>query len=953
MSGGWTAVDAVTNKSLPITGSNSSGAVSPYVTPAPGAVDPVGKFRVSQPRALIDTDFEYGPQPSKWESISLQNNRPTQFYDPQAFLPVTSITGFGSPAAPLLITGTFTVPANSLIYIQNSTDPNSNGWGWTASGGTNSMNVVMATTASGAANKFNIGGTYVYVGFNYTGNGIPVTTGAFSSNNTSTVTCTTDVRHGLSPGSLIYILNTTVSAGNIINGPQVVADVPTNTSFTFVNIHGAVTAGAVSNSTGQTTVFARSSGYVESRPYDGGVAFSAGSIGVSQQLIRQTRRYFRYQSGKGLQFSTGTSLCPSLFVTSITSSGATATVTTRFAHNLSTGCTVVVTGCDQGVYNGTFRVAATPTPTTFTYIMSGTASASPATGFPQRVNPINWFGASNRVGMFDQQNGMFFEYDGQTLFVVWRNSVLQLNGTVNVTQNSGSAIGTGTQFSTQLIPGDFIVIRGQTYRVTSINGDTSMSFTPEYRGASLTGSSYALVSKIVDTRIPQSQWNLDKLDGTGPSGYRIDLTRMQMLYMDYSWYGAGVIRWGVRATNGQIIYCHQQQNNNRQYEAYLRSGNLPAHYESNGIVGYAASYDNASSTFYSPFYLPLSLVSNITETQTSFAVSSSSSFFPASGVIRIGTEFIYYGSRSGDTLLNCVRGIGGTRPQAWTTSTNVNNAGITISNTYGFPASGGNVRITPPVAGATSATWTYSGIYGNTLYHTSGPGTALAVSAAAAAPLSIEYASPDTAAPLAHWGSSVIMDGNFDDDKSLVFNYGTTTSISLNAGTTVPILAIRIAPSADNGTTGTLGLKETINRVQLQLADMAAVTSGAVLINLVLNGVTTGFSGQFQSVNVGTGISQAVTSSLAQVAVNTSNTATITGGESVTALYSNGVNQIDLAQVRDLGNSIIGGGINNTVPNTRNGMYPDGPDVLYVVATNTTAGAVTMLARINWKEAQA
>lgn len=63
--------------------------------------------------------------------------------------------------------------------------------------------------------------------------------------------------------------------------------------------------------------------------------------------------------------------------------------------------------------------------------------------------------------------------------------------------------------------------------------------------------------------------------------------------------------------------------------------------------------------------------------------------------------------------------------------------------------------------------------------------------------------------------------------------------------------------------------------------------------------------------------------------------------------------QIDLSQVRDLANSIIGGGLNNTVPTSRANMYPDGPDVLYVVATNTTGGAVTLLARLNWKEAQA
>lgn len=47
--------------------------------PAEVMTDPVGKLRVSTPQSLIDTDFEYGTQATKWESISLLNNRPSAF----------------------------------------------------------------------------------------------------------------------------------------------------------------------------------------------------------------------------------------------------------------------------------------------------------------------------------------------------------------------------------------------------------------------------------------------------------------------------------------------------------------------------------------------------------------------------------------------------------------------------------------------------------------------------------------------------------------------------------------------------------------------------------------------------------------------------------------------------------------------------------------------------------
>jgi hypothetical protein len=114
------------------------------------------------------------------------------------------------------------------------------------------------------------------------------------------------------------------------------------------------------------------------------------------------------------------------------------------------------------------------------------------------------------------------------------------------------------------------------YYVSDINSDTNISIVPKYIGQSIAAVRY---TKTEEVRFNKEDFNLDKLDGTGPSGYTIDLNKMQMLYFDYSWYGAGRIRWGVRATDGSIIFCHQMKNNNVNLEAYMRSGNLPARFE--------------------------------------------------------------------------------------------------------------------------------------------------------------------------------------------------------------------------------------------------------------------------------------------------------------------------------------------------------------------------------------
>lgn len=875
MSGQSPIVDANTSRNIPSSGVAGSGTPgAQYFVPAPVAQDPVGKLRVSQPQALIDTDFEYGTQPTKWESIGLQNNRQSVYFTPQQPLTISSITGSGLT---MTIAGTFVVAANTPIYIQNAGDPNANGWWWTVAGGTNSMTVTTAVAVS-ATNCFNPALTYVYTGLFFSNAGILLSSTSAFTNVTTTITCTTTSSHGLAAGSLIYVRGTTSSAGGAINGAWVVATTPTNNTFTFV-VPVAPT-GTLTNVANNVTLYARPAGYVESRSFDGGVAFSAGSVAPNSQLIRQTRRYFRYQSGKGLQFSTGTSLKPSLFVTSVTASGTTVTVNTRFAHNIAAGATIIVSGCEQPQYNGRWTVATVPTANSLTYTADSAPSASPATGFPIRVNPNTWYGSSNRIGMFDTQNGLFFEYDGQTLFAVWRQSINQINGTATVTNGSGAVTGTGTLFAEQLKPGDYIVIRGQSHRVQNITSNTAMIITPEYRGATISGAGAGVViSKTVDTRIPQSQWS-DPLDGTGPSGYTLDLTRMQMFYIDYSWYGAGFVRWGLRTSKGAVTYVYQQTNNNLQYEAYMRSGNMASRYESNGT---------APSTF-----LTASL-----------------------------------GTGGAGTVIN-------------------------VASTAGFAPSG-TLRVSAAAATGVVEHISYALVNATSFRvvaraQTGGQATAQSFTFSATAPVQVEFASPDTNASLSHWGSSVIMDGQFNDDKSLVFNYGTTTSISITNATTVPILAIRIAPSVDNGTTGLLGVKEVVNRMQLVLEDLAAVSSGALLVNLVLNGFCTGFSGAFGSVAVGNQVS----SSLAQIAVNTSNTATITGGESVTALYASGVSTLDLVNVRDLGNSILGGGTSNTVPTSQAGFYPDGPDILYVVVSNNTGGAVTLSGvRLNWKEAQA
>jgi hypothetical protein len=897
---------------------------------------------------MIDTDFEYGTQPTKWESIALQNNRQSMYYIAQSpLLNISNIQGDGS--TPTLTISTSTTQGAAVgqpIFIQNTNNAFANGWWYiTAVSANVSITCQIAVgTSVPAANQLNATLTYVYLGSFYSNAGMQLSSTSAFTYAGNQITVTTTNPHGLSRGSFIYVRNVTSSSGGGVNGAWVVTAVGTQNSFTFLSV--TAPTGTLTNVADGITLYARPSGYVEPRTFDGGVAFSAGGAVPNQQLIRQTRRYFRYQSGKGIQFSTGSSLKPALFVTSITGTGSTATVTSRYQHNLTAGATIQVAGADQGVYNGNFVIATVPTPLTFTYTTQiPVGAATTATGQAIRVSPNTWYGSANRVGLFDLQNGMFFEYDGQTLSAVLRNSINQANGTIAVTNGSNTVTGTGTQFSTQCTPGAYVVIRGQSYRVVSIASDTVMYVSPEYRGTTTSG---AVMSLTLETRIPQSRW-ADPCNGTGPSGYNIDLTRMQMWYIDYSWYGAGVVRYGFRTTAGQINYVTQIQNNNRQFEAYMRTGNMAAHYESNGVAPVtilSASLGSGAQA----------LTAAIGSANTTIGLASTTAY-NNTGVVLIDSELIYYSGISGLDLIGCIRGFGGT-----TAAAHANGAAAGISSMDIFDASrfppAGTVKVTAAGQTGVCEYIAFTGndgsiLYGLTRAQTGGQGSAQTFTFSATAPVSVELTSPSTVPSLSHWGSSVIMDGRFDDDKSLIFNYGTTTPVATSSTTPVVLMAIRIAPAVDNGTVGVLGAKEIINRMQLQLESLGVVTTGnTYLINLVLNGFASGaMSGGFISPIQ---LTNGITSSLAQIAVNTNNVS-VTSGESVAAAYcaAGTVSNLDLSQVRDLGNSILGGGTSNTVPTSQAGFYPDGPDILYVVAQAVSATGGTILARLSWKEAQA
>lgn len=89
----------------------------------------------------------------------------------------------------------------------------------------------------------------------------------------------------------------------------------------------------------------------------------------------------------------------------------------------------------------------------------------------------------------------------------------------------------------------------------------------------------------VDTKIVRSAWNHDKCDGTGPSGWTLDITKTQLLFIDFQWLGVGIVRCGF-AHEDRFIVAHEFYHSDLLPTVYMSTPNLPVRCE---VVNYGST----------------------------------------------------------------------------------------------------------------------------------------------------------------------------------------------------------------------------------------------------------------------------------------------------------------------------------------------------------------------------
>jgi hypothetical protein len=809
-------------------------------------VDAIERMRVANPQSLIDADFEYGLQPTKWQNYAEIRNIPGIYEKPGLDLFLSDVTTNG--ASPSTITVTTSAPhgldvADPVIMFGLTGTANyarAEGAFVIASVPTSTTFTYFAKGIVGT-NALSIYGssTYGRRGGFYTGSNLPISSMTSNGANPSVITVTCSANHGLVPGApLVGIVSSSGTNHGLLTGNFFAESVPSTTTFTFT----ARVGGIVQNSGITSTMYTRSDAFVLHRPFDGGVQLGNFLPSHGASISRQTKKYMRYQSGKGVLWTSGVLFNPVMNLDQISAAATTAgsliTVTTELDHGLQVGATVEIAGVVTSGYNGTYGINTITSENTFTVVAAGALGSASAvvTNLP-RVTLKNWHGASVRMGAFDDQNGLFWEFDGKELAVVKRSSTYQISGFCTVTPGSQSVVATSGRFTQQLKVGDRIVIRGMTYMVGSIADDNNMTINPAYRGVNT--STGIKLATVIDYRIPQTQFNIDALDGTGISGYNINLNKMQMMGISFSWYGAGFIDFMCRGADGNMILAHRMKQNNINDEAYMRSGNTAVRYQTinESVIGELASSINSSVTT-----IPVTNVSR----------------FPVNGgTVLIENECVTFtGVNTGtNSLTGCTRGAS-------------------------FIQFVGGVNRT------------FSG--GSAASHAAGNGhTSVILISCTAAPT------------LNHWGSSYIMDGGFDTDRGYYFSYPALSN-SLTSAQSKSVFFIRLAPSVSNSISGTLGDRDLLNRSQLLLQKLQVQSDQAVQVYGILNpgNIDSAIDLTWQSVNT-----TALGSQPSFAQVSTTVTTTATPGEQIfsTLGQQNGFAEIDLSSLKELSNSAIGG----------------------------------------------
>ena len=219
----------------------------------------------------------------------------------------------------------------------------------------------------------------------------------------------------------------------------------------------------------------------------------------------------------------------------------------------------------------------------------------------QRVsNPLTLFDSSHRYS----DNGLWATSTASGGSAVFSPNEGLVNLNVNTTNGSQVLRETTKVFSYQpgkslLVLNTFVMAPAQSnlrQRVGYFGTDNGIYFQLNNYTSSFVERSL-VTGLVTETVVNQSAWNVDSLDGTGPSGVVLDITKAQIMFMDIEWLGEGTVRVGF-IIDGVFLLCHKFNHANYIVSTYITTASLPLRYEitNTGVTANSSTLKQVCST---------------------------------------------------------------------------------------------------------------------------------------------------------------------------------------------------------------------------------------------------------------------------------------------------------------------------------------------------------------------
>ena len=230
-------------------------------------------------------------------------------------------------------------------------------------------------------------------------------------------------------------------------------------------------------------------------------------------------------------------------------------------------------------------------------------------GDTQSVDAFGRLRVSSPTTLFDSQQE--YGLDTLRLWDAAANGTLSTGATNGSVTNGSNAVGPRDS-NTRMVPvtcsttnGHYSILQSRQY-TRYIPGASQLVFVTGVLAAGANAAASIVrrsstSGSVVDTAVAQASWNIDKFDGSGPSGVTLDFTKTQILFISAQWLGVGRVITGFDV-DGLLCPAHQFLNANNLTVPYTQTFNLPVRMEirntgASTCVARTGYFDSANGIF--------------------------------------------------------------------------------------------------------------------------------------------------------------------------------------------------------------------------------------------------------------------------------------------------------------------------------------------------------------------